>query len=192
MKRKGIRPLILMLSGKAGVGKTTSALLIENIIQDHYPEIILSTLIGSFAKTVKQAAYDVFGWRGEKDKRGRDLLIAIGNGGRAYNEDLWVNKFRDDILEGYYHGDLLVIDDWRYPNERDVLSKGAKVYTVRIYAPNRESLKSSEAYNDISETSLSDNPSDYDFFIDNQGDFDQLRFQLLSILNTIVTAEEQE
>ncbi len=72
--------LCVLFSGKAGVGKTTSANILYKIMSKNNLEVE----IGSFAIGVKSTALHM-GWDGEKDAKGRKLLIDIGMAGREYN-----------------------------------------------------------------------------------------------------------
>src|ERR1035437_8553517 len=145
--------LIISISGKAGVGKTTLANMLQTYL---FLEEQYSAYIAGFAYSVKETAY-MIGWNGTKDESGRKLLQEIGKMGRDYNENVWVEKLLDRMdakPEGF--PEILIIDDWRFPNELDYLRKlpGFEVFTIRISAPNRECLAGTPSYNDISENSL--------------------------------------
>lgn len=172
-----VNKTVFLLSGKAGTGKTTSAVYMVDYLQG------AKSYVGiyPFARAVKEIAY-AMSWDGRKDERGRKLLQLIGNGGREYDPDVWVSQTTERI--SLSDNDVAIIDDWRYPNEYDYIknSGGFDVIRVRIYAPSREILKGTPAYDDISENSLSDNPDDYDYFIENEGDFNALYAQLRGIM----------
>ena len=89
------RKVVVLISGKAGAGKSTFA---EYLEQDAVKEG-LSCVRTAFADALKDIAYDNFGWNGKKDEKGRRLLQNLGDAGRSYNTDLWVNKVKDKILE---------------------------------------------------------------------------------------------
>jgi hypothetical protein len=133
----------ILVSGKAGVGKTTFSVYLEQYLPDitmHLP----------FARGVKDIA-SAMGWDGCKDDKGRLLLQKIGAVGREYNPDVWVKK----ALVAGVGCDYLVHDDWRFPNELNFMrNKVDHTLAIRIEAPERELLKGSCLYNDISETSL--------------------------------------
>jgi hypothetical protein len=73
--------------------------------------------------------------------------------------------------------DVVLIDDWRFPHEGNVVVDSEKfdVFTVRISAPEREILKDTPQYNDLSETALPIAIEDYDGMIFNSGDMDELK-----------------
>lgn len=195
----------ILFSGRAGVGKTTSAVFVrEHLTKLGYYGIILPIAMG-----VKETAISM-GWDGNKDTKGRALLQAIGQAGRAYDADMWIKRAerlaiphvayvdsidRDGPLYTNRRPIFILCDDWRFPNELEYLtSAGYNVTAIRIYAPSREILKDKpELYNETSETSLPDiySPELYDIFINN----DILsKEQLQSTLNTVVELiiEEQE
>jgi len=142
------RTVIILVSGKAGVGKTTFA----NFVMKHLPpDVKKYSAKGAFATVVKQVA-KMMGWNGQKDDNGRKLLQNVGNVGREYNSDTWVGTLINFLMEvNIIPLDLIIIDDWRFPNELNwFLDKSLeyKVYTVRISAPSRESLKGTPYYID--------------------------------------------
>jgi hypothetical protein len=172
-------PVFILLSGRAGVGKSTCA----KYLCGEFKSRKFSSVVASFAKSVKDCAINSFDWDGRKDDKGRKLLQGIGNIGREYNENIWVGI----LVENEFEVDFTLIDDWRFPNERDYIANlgYAKVITIRVEASNRESLINTSVYNDISEISL---PLDYsyDFFIDNSKDFKYTKEQLDMIIESIL------
>lgn len=185
------KPIIVLVSGRAGVGKTTSCLFMEDIVNhaNQYKNSIGPSKISHLAHGVKKTAYDSFGWDGIKDGRGRRLLQAVGQTGRDYSPDIWASQCLEFIKQhvlDIMDTTMVFVDDWRFPNELDFMkATGWNIFSIRIEAPNREILKGTDSYNDASESSLSDKPEDYDFFIDNTGSFDELNKQLIEILDKI-------
>jgi hypothetical protein len=109
------KTLLILLSGKAGAGKTYSA----KILNDYFKSKELNVITASFALGIKKLAKDFIGWDGKKDERGRKLLQTLGTEvGRAYNPNCWI-----EYLFGYLENssnfpyDVIIIDDWRFPNE---------------------------------------------------------------------------
>ncbi len=181
------KSVCILFSGKAGVGKTTSA----DMIKEYLSKFPYDAFIGSFATGVKSTA-KCFGWDGKKDDRGRKLLQMVGQVGRAYDKDLWAKQLLEQIIptkQGYPF-DFVLVDDWRFPNEVLFVSENPlySVYTARIYAENREILKGTPAYEDISEISL-DSGFTFDYVINNMGTKDELLSQLVSIVNDILLRE---
>ena len=186
--------LTVLISGKAGVGKTTLADILEKEIT-YYTTLTVER--HPFADAVKSVARREFGWDGTKDSKGRNLLQVIGTeAGRQYNKDIWANKVLNKIESGgntrMFFPSIVLCDDWRYPNERDVLKKSPllDVVTIRIEAPNREVLRGTAYENHISETAL---PGDvvrmmyYDYNVDNTGSMKELEKQAKKILESLAT-----
>ena len=172
---------VFMLSGKAGVGKTFSANILKELLSKEFNFIDIK----NFARSVKYIATTSFGWNGKKDKAGRKLLQDIGRTGREYNKDIWAEIIVDEVSMGFPL-DALIIDDWRYPNEYQVLADNdtMDVTTIRINAPNREILTGTQAQ-DVSEVSLDD--FKFDYVIDNSGDDKTLMENLEKIVNQTLT-----
>lgn len=141
--------------------------------------------VDSFASGVKRVATDGYGWDGKKDTRGRKLLQDVGKVGREYDKDIWIKKVFE---EESFPASPVILDDWRFPNEFtypvDLLGD-KNVYTLRVYAPNRETLKGTEAYEDVSEVALKEY-DDYDFIINNEGSMDALKETLRCIYDKIL------
>lgn len=154
--------LCFMFSGKAGTGKSYSADLAKELCE----KAGLKTMKAHFAYGVKETAR-FMGWTGQKDRRGRKLLQDIGKAGRAYDPDLWVRQTFNYIEESVgYPYDAIFIDDWRFKNEYDYIVNNEllyKVVPIRMDAKDRESLKGTPEYDDISETDL----DDFDFPFNN-------------------------
>lgn len=145
--------LCFLLSGKAGVGKTFTSQNIVSICDS----MGLTVSAGSFASMVKSVATKM-GWDGNKNDKGRHLLQGIGMLGREYSRDMWVKKLLEDLeCEVRYPFDAVVIDDWRFINEYEYILREEKLYIpikIRIESPNRELLRNTVYYNDISEIEL--------------------------------------
>jgi hypothetical protein len=179
------RTVIILVSGKAGVGKTTFA---DFVMKNLPPDVKKYSAKGAFATVVKQVA-KMMGWNGQKDDNGRKLLQNVGNVGREYNSDTWVGTLINFLMEvNIIPLDLIIIDDWRFPNELNwFLNKPNeyKVYTVRISAPSREMLRGTPYYNDVSETSLPDESSNYNYYIDNEGSLEALEQAAKDVLENV-------
>jgi len=162
------KTVIILLAGKAGTGKSFFAEKLRSIfeLQKYNVEI------QHFASVLKYIAKQYFGWDGIKDERGRKLLQHLGDIGREYDKDVWVKNLLELRLfaSRQYPQDIVIIDDWRFPNEFDYLNKNCNysIYKVRMSASNRELLKGGASVH-CSETSLPPETelSYYNFVIDN-------------------------
>lgn len=161
---------IIMVAGKAGSGKDTFCKLAMDLYGDKIWRF-------AFADELKEIAQDM-GWDGEKDNRGRQLLIDIGTDGRKYNKNLWVDKVADqiiDVMELGYKIDYAVITDFRYENEYNhmaYLFDKEDIITARIDRDFSSSLTTDQQA-DESETGLLMFP--FDYIIENEGDMDYFR-----------------
>jgi GTPase SAR1 family protein len=104
---------IIMLVGKAGVGKNTWA---NQYIEEHPEETVR---IYSFAGHIKACAKEYFGWDTKKDDKGRQLLIDLGNYFRKYNDTLLIDVVVNKIINDWYLNvvDTFIITDCRFDNE---------------------------------------------------------------------------
>jgi hypothetical protein len=181
------KTVVILISGKAGSGKTT----IANILRKKLTEITpISVYHGSFAYPIKKLCEVYIDWDGEKDERGRKLLQNIGRDGREYDQDIWVKKMMQnaDQKAGLLPFDFILVDDWRFPNELAYLQKDKllDVVSVRVYG--RQSEMSKNLALDVSENSLPEAGNGlYDIEINNDGAVEDLEITLDLLLAKIQT-----
>jgi len=158
----------ILISGKAGVGKSTCS----GFMKEYLEEEGYKVFSGHFAQGVKDVAKRM-GWDGIKDVKGRRLLQQVGSVGREYDKDTWCKELYMTTLVISQRPDVILVDDWRFPNEAEFLKtiNELHVVTIRIDSQDKEILKGTPEYKDTSETSLpSDNLNNtYDAFIENFG-----------------------
>lgn len=156
--------MILMISGKAESGKTTLANFLRRILENEEKTV----KIFPFADNVKHIARDM-GWDGVKNEKGRGLLQYIGKIGRSYDKNIWVDKVINEICYASNPSDVVIIDDVRYLNEIDQMTKFSNdVVLIRINRPNHINSLTQDQKQDGSETEL-DTYEDFDFEITNDG-----------------------
>ena len=144
---------IILISGKAEAGKTTAA----NIIKYYLCGIGKRAAIVPYGQYVKDTAKMIFGWDGQKDENGRQLLQWWGTDVvRKKNENFWVNTVMRlaAVLDGEI--DYLIIDDCRFPNEIDLWKDEYGYLTLRIERPGHENALNGEQRKHPSETALDD------------------------------------
>jgi hypothetical protein len=171
--------IVVMVSGRAGEGKTTFADFCITTLLEKYNRIGKKV---SFAQGLKNIARQ-FGWDGLKSESGRTLLQMVGSIGRQYNPNIWANMALTDIqhIKKYIGADVVFIDDWRFENEGLIVSKDFDTIKARM---NRQTkyhlLFGTDAYDDLSERSLP-SPGDlpynkfYDVIIHNLGNLEDLK-----------------
>ncbi len=192
------RPHVVLISGKAGVGKTTFAGLLSRVVHENedHKSVVMTH---SIAWGVKQAATNM-GWNGEKDVAGRRLLQGIGKIGREFNIDVWVEIANKGITDTHYHfGSFedkglryVWIDDWRFRNEAKWFKEMDYLYRllfVRVIAPSREILKGTPEALDVSEVDL-DDYAHFDVVIDNERTMDDLYENAKMVYNILNKTED--
>lgn len=166
------KPCIIFISGKAGTGKSTVGKILASIFEENEYDVCRM----AFAKEVKDVATKCYDWNGQKDQKGRRLLQNVGNIGREYNESIWAKKAEENIFKSHKltYPQIIIFDDWRYRNEYEYFTgREYNLFTIRIEAPNREILRGTPEYFDISETSL-DRDFKFDLVLSNTGSPEEL------------------
>lgn len=153
---------IIAFAGLAQSGKTTAANFIPGV------------KILSFADPVKQIALSSFNWDGIKDEKGRRLLQVIGTEcGRAYDNDIWINKMREQIKIYTPLYNVIAIDDCRFDNEPELVKELGGI-VIEILRPG--CVPDGHA----SEQGIS--PHLIDYHIMNDSTLEQLKNNVLSII----------
>lgn len=182
---------VVLFSGKAQAGKTTSANLFKGIIECNYNIVVERVAL---ADPIKEEAHSFYGWDGVKDEAGRRLLQEIGDAARNYNEDIFCEKLENRILS-LFPPNFILIDDWRYPNEAEYFKRNFlyDVTTVRIereqiLTGNTASHRSETSLPIIEEDNLAYNPEGlYNFSILNNKGIPDLKNKLDSIVDYLKT-----
>lgn len=171
---------IIALSGKARSGKTTAAEQIAALNPIYH--------VVSFAEPIKQMIAAEFpdlvtmdDLRNHKKKvlningqnmTVRELMIQFGRMYRGIDADFWVKKLMRTAEPLFHAGHGIIIDDLRYPNEFQILTKmGARI--IRVERPGIELI------DDPSETLL-DNHS-FREYLRNDGSEDDYRRQVMAL-----------
>lgn len=162
---------IIIFSGKQYSGKDTAAKIMLEKMSD-FRRCAMGDIIKLTYGKQKGLSYDEI----EKNKSiYRQDLINLGNWGRAQSPDYWLEK----IIE---QDGNIIVTDVRVPHEYEVF-KAAGAIAIRVEASRETRASRGELIgeNDITETGL-DNIKDWDFIIDNNGDYENL----ISQVNTII------
>lgn len=165
---------IIIFSGKQYSGKDTAA----KIMLEKMPDFRRCAM-GDIIKLTYGAEKDLSYEEIEKNKPiYRQDLINLGNWGRAQDPDYWLKK----IIE---QDGNIIVTDVRVQHEYDVF-KAAGAISIRVEATRETRSRRGELIGetDITETGL-DNVKDWDFVIDNNEDYDNLKTQVLNIIKKI-------
>lgn len=146
---------VILLSGKAESGKTT----LTKEIKKMYTKKGMRVITPSFGNYVKFICKAYFGWDGNKDESGREILQRIGT-------DIVRNKMADfwsrSVLQLLYvleeEFDVAIIDDVRFKNEIEIFLKESEYscFTIRVERPDHVSSLTDIQKAHISETELDD------------------------------------
>ena len=161
---------IVLINGVARSGKDTFA----EFLKTHLTKD-LNPLIVPNAQGVKSVASQVYGWDGNKDERGRSLLIGITNIGYNYSPYFWEKYSESSIkkLEAITNTtfNTIIVPDFRYKNTYDYyVNRGFKVITIYVVRPDFDNELGVNKY-DVSEMPMD---IDFDFAIKNDSDFQAL------------------
>lgn len=161
---------VILISGKAQSGKdTVASMLREKLISDNH-----RVLLTHYADLLKYICCNYFGWDGNKDEKGRQILQYVGTDViRKRNPTLWVNFVA--MMLRYFHEnwDYVIIPDCRFPNEvTTMVDNGFDTIHLRVVRQNFQSPLSEEQQKHSSETALDDTIPD--FYIENTGTLEEL------------------
>lgn len=165
---------IIIFSGKQYAGKDTAA----KIMLDEMPDFRRCAM-GDIIKLTYGAQKNLTYEEIEKNKsKYRADLIILGNWGRAQSPDYWLQK----IVE---QDGNIVVTDVRIPHEYEVFKKAGAI-TIRVEATREIRASRGELIGeeDITEVGL-DNIKDWDFVIENNSSYENLKLQVNRIISRI-------
>lgn len=191
---------IILISGKAEAGKTTTANILQSIFEDYGYTVARA----SYGQYVKDTAKMLYGWNGIKDKAGRQLLQHWGTDVvRKKDPDFWVETVGRlaEMIDGEF--DYLIIDDCRFPNEFDYWvtkkrisdpevwdyeGKNRKwdfrwtnIYLFRVERPGHENILTPEQRKHPSETAMDDQEFDVVLTATNQEElYDEIMKKIIN------------
>lgn len=160
---------VILISGSARFGKDSTAFMMKELLEKQKKRV----LIIHYADNLKLFAKNYFGWSGQKDQKGRELLQWLGTDVIRKNyEDTWV-----DMVVALLKGiktlyDYIIIPDVRFPNEIDRMRDNFDCITVRVIRPNFDNGLTEEQRKHPSETALDNYPMEYELI--NDGDLEKL------------------
>lgn len=178
---------IFLISGKAGSGKGAVGEVLEReLMKDGYPVLTIS-----FGDAVKDALARYYDWDGIKDKHGREMLQKLGTEQmRAMFPDFWAEHVAKFIAATHKDWAYVIIPDWRFVNEFDVINDyNSDVTTIRVerYDENGNVYVNPEMTDEqrehVSETELDKFP--FDYIIENRGNLEELEDNVLAVLEDL-------
>ena len=165
---------IIIFSGKQYSGKDTAAKILLEAMPD-FRRCAMGDIIKLTYGAQNGLTYDEL----EQNKAiYRQGLIDLGNWGRSQSPDYWLNKIVEQ--EGN-----IVVTDVRVPHEYEVFRRaGAIAIRVEATRETRASRGQLVGETDITEVGL-DNVTDWDYVIDNNSDYENLKKQVQKIVEEI-------
>jgi hypothetical protein len=143
---------IILISGKAEHGKTVTAKIIEEHLENNGKRV----LIIPFANYLKFICEKYFDWNGKKDAEGRHILQYVGTDiVRNRCPDFWVKTVVDFVKVFSEEFDFFIVDDCRFINEVECFS-GMDYLTIRVARFDFENSLSKEQRRHRSEMELDD------------------------------------
>lgn len=176
-------PEIYIFAGKARAGKDTCA----NYIKEFCEKNNKKYLCLQYSGYLKDYAKKITDWDGSDKTKPRQLLIDLGTNLIRGKIDryMFVNRMIEDLRIMSYFFDVIVISDARLTEELDVpREKLANVKVINVIRPNFENNLTEAQKTSLTEIGL-DNYNNYDYKIINDGNLDDLRIKVKSMLEEI-------
>lgn len=176
--------LLIGLSGKMGVGKSTISYMMQVAFEGTGLKVERVSNSAAIYKC-QDVIYDTLGLtlEGEKD---RALLIEIGKWGRSKNPDFWLEQTAKFIHES--DADVIICDDVRFPNEADMFDRLG--FLCRIEGEQRGQNVDNSKSQDITETALDD--YNFEHRVSNEASPAEMIQQILTMMGAKDESEEKE
>ena len=171
---------LYILSGKARSGKD----VVANIIKDYYYD--KKSIIISFGHYIKDYAKRVSDWDGSEENKPRELLQQLGIEliKNKIDDKLFINRILEDIEVFSYFYDIIIVDDARLIDEIETLkNKFNNSISIRIIRTNYNNGLTDIENNHLTEVGL-DNYNKFDYTIENNNDYNDLKNKVENILRS--------
>lgn len=176
---------MIIISGKAQVGKTTTA----NMIKNYCTSLNIKSVVTSYAKYIKMYTKDITDWNGEEEDKPREVLQSLGDVIRDYLKklDFLIKRLDEDIDFYKLFVNICIIDDARYPEEIDFFKQkyASETISIQIQRPDFESNLKFKEKNHKTEQML-DNYNHYDYTIINDGTLEDLKDKVQKLLRGVI------
>ena len=172
-------PIIYVISGKSGSGKSKSA----EIIKDIYYKKNKKGIILSYATPLKEYAKNILNWDGNEKTKPRSFLQEMGDIVKAKDPNFLIERVIEDIFVYSKFFENIIISDARFRNEIETIkNKFNNVVTVRVDGKANHLTKEQQIHN--TETAL-DDYKDFDYIIENKGTISDLEVEVKKLLGEI-------
>lgn len=179
---------VVLIAGKAMNGKDTMA----NYLKENLNDKGFSVLIIHFADYLKFICSRYFGWSGNKDDEGRELLQKVGTDiVRTKHPTFWLDNVIEFIKVFGSEYDYILIPDVRFRNEL-YFKKGRELWdvtSVKVIRNNFQTPLTKEQQSHPSETDLDNQIFDLYFKASN---LDELRFNANTLASIILFDLEKD
>ena len=169
-------PKKYILTGKAQSGKN----VVAQIIKEYYEKQNKKTVILAYAKYLKDYAKEIINWDGKEETKPRELLQQLGVEliKNKIDENLLINRIKEDIEIYSYFFDVIIISDARFISEiENIKDKNTTVINIK----GLENNLSEKQKQHITETALN-NYNQYDYIIENNKTIEKLKKQINKIM----------
>lgn len=186
---------VILISGKAEAGKTTTANIIKTFLEEHGKKVACIP----YGQYVKDTAKMIWNWDGRKDENGRHMLQWWGTDiVRAQDPNFWVDSVIRLAKVIDKHVDYLIVDDCRFLNEIEAWravkyvaldpvtdslinrQRFPDILTIRVERPGHENVLTPEQRRHPSETDLDDYIFDITIrAIDKAGLYDEIVWKVM-------------
>ena len=167
---------VIILSGKAGSGKSMTANIIKNKINK-------KTIIISYASYLKEYAKNIIGWDLNEDNKPRTFLQEIGDLVKTIDSKFLINRIIEDIEVYKKYFDVIIVSDARFVDEIELIKSKYDSVVIRINGHENNLTPIEQQHN--TEISL-DNYNNYDYVIDNTKTKENLEIEINKILEDLV------
>lgn len=184
---------VILISGKSSHGKDELGRLLEKQFTKYGQKV----LITHFGDPVKWFAKAYFGYDGEKNIDGRNILQYVGTTlMRSYSKFYWadiIGSFIAAVTRNNLY-DVIIISDLRFYSEYEAICKycleeGLELFTIRINrinpdgTPYKNPQMTKEQLNHISECELDDFRAD--FIVENKSEMRDLEESAFTVMRQI-------
>jgi len=165
---------ILGISGKAESGKDTTALFLKQKLENLGKRV----LIIHYADYLKTICREWFGWDGNKDEKGREILQRIGtNIVRNQDPYFWVESVGRTLSMFSDYWDYVLIPDTRFLSEIFYWSKkDIPILVIRVNREGFENCLTEKQRRHSSETEL--DSYKFDYVINSDEGLDKLELEV--------------